>query len=54
MPVIVCSGHNEVLNEETASTFDIEGFISKPFERREMSKAIKRVLGGKNTVPARG
>jgi len=44
MPVIVCSGHNEILNEKTASSFNIEGFVAKPFDRRELSKVIKEVL----------
>ncbi|MEN6439898.1 MAG: response regulator [Syntrophobacter sp.] len=46
MPVIVCSGHNEVLNEKTALSFDIEGFVPKPFDRRELSKVINEVLRG--------
>lgn len=44
MPIIVCSGYNEVLNEKTAPAFAIDGFVSKPFDRRKMSKAVKEVL----------
>ncbi len=44
MPVIVCSGYNEEINEKTASAYDIEGFVSKPFDRQTIARTIKAVL----------
>lgn len=47
LPVIVCSGYNEIVNETTAASFDIEGFISKPFNTRQISESLNRILRSK-------
>ncbi len=47
MPVLICSGHNDSINETTASLFDIEGFLAKPFDKREISRVIQKILGKK-------
>lgn len=49
MPVIVCSGHNDMIDDKTAATFDIEGFLAKPFDRQELSRAVEKALHGRQT-----
>ena len=33
LPVIICSGYSDAINEETAADFGIEFFVQKPFDR---------------------
>ncbi len=44
IPVIVCSGHNEKINPETASSFDIEAFVPKPVDIKALSKLINQII----------
>jgi len=46
MPVIICSGHSNEINEKTAATFGIEAFLQKPFQWNTFSRIISMVLQG--------
>jgi len=45
VPIILCTGHSEAVDEEKALKSGIKGFIMKPFSRLDMSDSINKVLG---------
>jgi CheY-like chemotaxis protein len=44
IPVILCSGSDEALQELQEQRKDIQRFLSKPFSRSELAEAIQDVL----------
>jgi len=44
LPVILCTGYSESLDEEEALTAGISAFIQKPFSVKEIAETIRRVL----------
>lgn len=44
LPVIVCTGHSELINSETAHSFGIKSFFMKPVKTSELAKAIRRLM----------
>jgi CheY-like chemotaxis protein len=45
MPIILCTGFSEGLNEGQALALGIKAFLWKPFSSREIAQTIRRVLG---------
>ena len=46
LPVVICSGYSDAINEETAADFGIEFFVQKPFDRHLLARAVKAALEG--------
>jgi PAS domain S-box-containing protein len=46
IPVIMATGYNEKISEETVRELGIRALVMKPFNRREMSQIIRSVLDG--------
>ncbi len=46
IPVIICTGFSEQINEEKCRAMGIQGYVMKPMIRREMAEAIRSVLEG--------
>jgi PAS domain S-box-containing protein len=44
IPIILCTGFSEHINEEKAKAIGIRKFVMKPFVMREMAEAIRQVL----------
>jgi PAS domain S-box-containing protein len=44
LPVMLCTGYSETLDEEQALAMGIKAFIMKPFSVKEISERIRRVL----------
>jgi PAS domain S-box-containing protein len=44
LPVILCTGFSEKINEEKAKGFGIQGLLMKPFILRELAELIRKVL----------
>jgi len=44
IPIILCTGFSEHINEEKAKAIGIRKFVMKPFIMREMAEAIRQVL----------
>jgi CheY-like chemotaxis protein len=44
MPIILCTGFSEGLNEDLASALGIKAFLWKPFSSREIAQAMRRAL----------
>jgi two-component system cell cycle sensor histidine kinase/response regulator CckA len=44
LPIILCTGYSENLNEEEALAMGIKAFLMKPFSVKEIADTIRRVL----------
>ncbi|MFH2060243.1 MAG: ATP-binding protein [Pseudomonadota bacterium] len=44
IPVIICSGFSDQINEETSKKLGIQGYVMKPVIIREIAKIIREVL----------
>ncbi|MEW6674362.1 MAG: PAS domain S-box protein, partial [Thermodesulfobacteriota bacterium] len=44
MPVIICTGHSALVDEEKAKGLGIAAYVMKPVNMTEMAKTIRRVL----------
>lgn len=44
IPIIIATGYNEKISEETVRELGIKALVMKPFNRREMSQTIRSVL----------
>ena len=47
IPIILCTGFSERINEEQAKEIGIREYLQKPFTRRELSKAIRNIFDKK-------
>ena len=45
VPIIICTGYSEQIDEEKCKAFGIEGFIMKPMIKRELAMEIRKALG---------
>ncbi|MDY6823798.1 MAG: ATP-binding protein [Thermodesulfobacteriota bacterium] len=45
IPIILCTGFNELITPEKARSLGIRKFIMKPFEMEKMAKAIRSAIG---------
>ena len=45
MPVILCTGFSELINEKQAEALGIRGYIMKPLLMKDFARAIHKVLG---------
>ncbi|RJQ64872.1 MAG: PAS domain S-box protein [Desulfobacteraceae bacterium] len=46
IPIILCTGFNESINEEAAKAIGILEFIMKPVEKRKIVQLIRKVING--------
>lgn len=44
MPVILCTGYSDQVDEEKCKACGIEGYVMKPFAQRQMAETIRRIL----------
>ncbi len=44
LPIIICTGYSEQVDEEKISPLGIKGFMQKPFTVSEISQAIRKAL----------
>ena len=44
IPVIICTGHSSIIDEERAISIGIDGYVMKPIGMRDIAKAIRNVL----------
>lgn len=47
IPIILCTGHNELIDEDKAREIGIKKFIMKPVGMRNLAKAIRELLNRK-------
>jgi CheY-like chemotaxis protein len=48
IPIIICTGHSDLITEERLDTIGILEYVMKPFEMREMAETIRRVLDNRS------
>jgi len=51
LPVIMCTGFNEMINRESARAIGIQAFLMKPFLKNEMAQVIRELLDRRQTEP---
>jgi PAS domain S-box-containing protein len=44
MPIILCTGFSEMMNEEKAKSLGIRAFIMKPVNRTDLAESVRQVL----------
>ena len=44
MPIIMCSGHRDLVSQEDIQVFGIKKFISKPLVREDLFAAVREIL----------
>jgi YesN/AraC family two-component response regulator len=44
MPIILCTGFSEMINEEKAKSLGIRAFIMKPVIRTDLAQSVRKVL----------
>ncbi|MBF0398280.1 MAG: response regulator [Desulfobacterales bacterium] len=44
IPIILCTGYNELISEEKSEQMGIRGFLMKPIQRNELTSLIRKVL----------
>ena len=44
IPIIICTGFSERLNQEKAASIGVKGFLMKPILKSEMAKMVRKVL----------
>jgi CheY-like chemotaxis protein len=44
LPVILCTGFSEKINDEKAKSLGIQGLLMKPFILRDLAELIRKVL----------
>lgn len=49
MPIILCTGFSELIDEKQAREDGIRGYIMKPYAVNSLNKAIREVLAGSHT-----
>jgi signal transduction histidine kinase/ActR/RegA family two-component response regulator len=48
IPIIVCTGHSDRIDEKKAQDMGIQAFIMKPLTKADLTKTVRKVLDGKN------
>ena len=51
IPVILCTGFNEAINEEKALAMGIDKFVMKPIVKNELADTIRAVLDNPKSLP---
>ena len=46
LPIILCSGHSDSVNPDTARAAGIKDFLMKPLSKQELAEAVRRALDG--------
>ena len=44
VPIIICTGYSERINEKNAGDIGIKGFLRKPFDMSQMTKIVRKIL----------
>jgi signal transduction histidine kinase/CheY-like chemotaxis protein len=51
IPVILCTGFNEAINEEKALAMGIDKFVMKPIVKNDLADAVRTVLDNPKSLP---
>ncbi|MGD2099470.1 MAG: PAS domain S-box protein [Desulfobacterales bacterium] len=48
IPIIICTGYSERINEQRAGELGLQGLIMKPFTIRRLAKTVREAIDGKD------
>ncbi len=48
IPIIICTGYSERINEQRAEELGLQGLIMKPFTIRRLAKTVREAMDGKD------
>ena len=48
IPLIICTGHSSLINEEKAREAGVEGYVMKPITKSSIASTLRKVLDKKN------
>jgi signal transduction histidine kinase/ActR/RegA family two-component response regulator len=54
LPVILCTGYSDMINEDKAAALGIRRFVMKPVEKNELARAIRDALESGQSLPPPG
>ena len=54
VPIILCSGYSQALDDTTLEAEGIDGFLAKPFRNEDLSRAIRKLLKKRGSKPTDG
>ena len=46
IPILLCTGHSDVIDEKKAEEIGIRGFAMKPLDMGNLARAVRTVLDG--------
>jgi CheY-like chemotaxis protein len=49
MPVILCTGFSDLINEESAKALGIREYVTKPITRQSFARTVRSILDGRQT-----
>jgi len=49
LPIILCTGHSDIINEEKALALGIKRYVFKPVEGDKLGRAVREVLNARET-----
>lgn len=52
IPVILCSGYSDTINEEKAQLVGVKAFLMKPVDKYELSKVVNSIIRGEEADPS--
>ena len=44
IPIILCTGHSDLVNRESAARMGVRGYLKKPIIARELTRTVRRLL----------
>ena len=44
IPVILCTGHSDLIDEEKASEIGLHAYVMKPIVKKDLAETIRKVL----------
>ena len=50
LPIILCTGYSNLVNEEQAKMYGIKGFVMKPMTKKEIASLLRTVLDERSPV----
>ncbi len=52
IPIIICTGYSEQMDEQRAKRIGIDGFLLKPISRSDLARSIRDILDGRKRASA--
>ncbi|MBI1387459.1 MAG: response regulator [bacterium] len=50
LPVVLCTGYNETINEDRAKSIGFRAFLTKPFTKADLARVVRRALDDEPSI----